>query len=135
MQNDAICVNNWYSYYNYQRSYYYVDHLIIYLSNYFCSTCLLKKERWSYQDFFLCRIIRNLQKNLDIKWQPPIFRLTNLPFLAKFFRSPIAINFENVRPLLSFMKEGGGGGVFELYNNKMTIGVVILTRETILIKW
>ena len=50
----------------------------------------------------------------------------NPPFLATFFRSPIAINFENVHLLLLFMKGG------ELYNNKMTIGVVILTRGTIL---
>ena len=53
-----------------------------------------------------------------------------------FFRSSIAINFENVRLLLSFMKGGGGGGGGCLnYNSKMTITVVIITKGTISIKW
>ena len=60
-----------------------------------------------YQDFFLCSIVKNLQKNLDIIWKPPISKLTNPPFLAQFFRSPIAINFESVQPLLPFMKGRG----------------------------
>ena len=60
-----------------------------------------------YQDFFLCSIVKNLQKNLDIIWQPPISKPTSPPFLAKFFRSPIAIDFESVQPLLPFMKVRG----------------------------
>ena len=65
--------------------------------------------------FSPCHIMRNLQKNLNIIWQPlisrhppPPFCFTPSPFLAKIFRpSSISINFEKIEPL--FMKGVGGG--------------------------
>ena len=51
--------------------------------------------------------MKNLQKNLNIIWQPPITRqppppLAYPPFLTKIFRPPpapsISINFEKVEP-------------------------------------
>ena len=73
--------------------------------------------------------MRNLQKNLNIIWQPLISRqppppapiLPNPPFLAKFSDPPppISINFEKVETPLIPPYEGerrgkggeGGGGV------------------------
>ena len=62
-----------------------------------CNTCLLTMERyeiWKHQIFFLCHIMRNLQKKLNIIWQPLISRQTQPhfalppPFLPKIFRPP-----------------------------------------------
>ena len=55
--------------------------------------------------------MRNLQKNLSIIWQPPLFLDKPPPFcpappsfLAKLFRPPISISFEKVEP--PFMTRG-----------------------------
>ena len=64
--------------------------------------------------FFLCCIMRNLQKNLTIIWNspnPPILSYTP-PFSSKNFQtSPISVNIEKVDPPPPLRR---WWGVFEL---------------------
>ena len=70
----VICMSNWYSYFNYQH-YWNCDnanHLIFYLSNYFVSNVSYQRKDKHIKISFLSGIMRNLQKNLIVIWQPPL---------------------------------------------------------------
>ena len=63
-------------------------------------------------------MMRNLLKNLNIIWQPPIYRHPP-PFSSKNFQTPpIPINSEKVRPPPPPVIYEGGRGVQTMNNKK-----------------
>ena len=82
--------------------------------------CQFNKGKINKSRFFSMCVIRNLQKNFNIIWQPPISRQPPLPpfclrppFLAKIFRplpSHHLHQFWKSATSPHFMKVGWGGG-------------------------
>ena len=115
-----ISMNNYYSRDN-------ANHPIFYLSNYFVAHVSYQRKDKPIKIFFLCCIMRNLQKNLNIattyfQTTPP-FRITlpPHPFSRKNFQTPsISTNFEKAELPQLYEEEGAGSNYasLQLYHKR-----------------